>query len=91
MIKRFESFRLGEGLVGQCALEQKPILLNDVPHDYLKIRSGIGESIPASSMIFPILYEGETLAVVEIASFETFQRWSCKASQGSGWYAWHHD
>ena len=71
--KRFETFRLGEGLVGQCALEQKPILLNDVPHDYLKIRSGIGESIPASSMIFPILYEGETLAVVEIASFETFQ------------------
>ena len=70
--KRFETFRLGEGLVGQCALEQKPILLNDVPHDYLKIRSGIGESIPASSMIFPILYEGETLAVVEIASFETF-------------------
>ena len=71
--KRFETFRLGEGLVGQCALEQKPILLNDMPHDYLKIRSGIGESIPASSMIFPILYEGETLAVVEIASFETFQ------------------
>ncbi len=70
---RFESFRLGEGLVGQCALEQKLILLNDMPNDYLKIGSGIGESTPASLMIFPILHEEETLAVVEIASFETFQ------------------
>lgn len=71
--KRFETFRLGEGLIGQCALEQKPILLNDVPNDYLKIHSGVGESLPASSVIFPILYEEETLAVVEIASFEPFQ------------------
>ena len=44
--KRFETFRIGEGLIGQCVLEQKPILLNDVPNDYMKIRSGIGESIP---------------------------------------------
>ncbi|WP_428911870.1 response regulator [Niallia sp. Krafla_26] len=70
---RFETFQLGEGLVGQCALEQKPILLNDVPNDYLKIRSGVGESTPTNSMIFPILYEGETLAVVEIASFDIFR------------------
>ena len=71
--KRFDTFRLGEGLVGQCALEQKPICLKDVPNDYLKIRSGIGESLPASSVILPVLYEGETLAVIEIASFDTFE------------------
>ena len=36
------SFRLGEGLVGQCAKEKKRILLTEVPADYVRINSGLG-------------------------------------------------
>lgn len=68
----FESFRIGEGLIGQCALEKKPIFLNQVPDNYIKIRSGMGESAPKNILILPIQNEAEVLAVIEIASFESF-------------------
>ena len=66
-----KQFRLGEGLIGQCALLKRPIHLNQVPDDYLKIGSGLGEASPKTIMILPVLFEDQVLAVIEIASFET--------------------
>lgn len=66
-----KQFRLGEGLIGQCALSKRPIHLNQVPDDYLKIGSGIGEASPKTIMILPVLFEDQVLAVIEIASFES--------------------
>ncbi|WP_312109687.1 response regulator [Brevibacillus reuszeri] len=65
-------FRLGEGLVGQCALENREIILTDIPDDYIKITSGIGLAKPTMIMILPADFEGEVLAVVELASFTEF-------------------
>jgi CheY-like chemotaxis protein/HAMP domain-containing protein/signal transduction histidine kinase len=65
-------FRLGEGLVGQAALERKPILLTAVPDDYIQISSGLGEAPPRNIMVLPILFEGEVKAAVELASFLPF-------------------
>ena len=65
-------FRLGEGLVGQCALEKQRILLTDVPGDYVRISSGLGESRPLNIIVLPILFEGSVRAVVELASFSSF-------------------
>ncbi|MFZ0666562.1 MAG: ATP-binding protein [Acidimicrobiales bacterium] len=66
------SFRMGEGLVGQCAKEGKRILLTEVPSDYIKISSGLGASPPLNIIVLPILFEGSVRAVVELASFEPF-------------------
>jgi signal transduction histidine kinase/ActR/RegA family two-component response regulator len=66
------NFRLGEGLVGQCALEKEHILLTDVPSDYIKISSGLGESPPLNIIVLPILFEGSVRAVIELASFAPF-------------------
>ncbi|MDQ0971546.1 two-component system chemotaxis sensor kinase CheA [Neobacillus niacini] len=66
-----KQFRLGEGLIGQCALLKRPIHLNEVPEDYLKIGSGLGEASPRTIMVLPVLFEEDVLAVIEIASFET--------------------
>lgn len=63
-------FRLGEGLIGQCALLKRPIHINQVPDNYLKIGSGLGEASPKTIMILPVLFEDQVLAVIEIASFE---------------------
>jgi signal transduction histidine kinase/CheY-like chemotaxis protein/HAMP domain-containing protein len=65
-------FRLGEGLVGQCAQEKQRILLTNVPGDYIKINSGLGESTPLNIIVLPILFEGSVRAVVELASFNPF-------------------
>ncbi|MEY2476889.1 MAG: hypothetical protein QOG87_2204 [Actinomycetota bacterium] len=66
------SFRLGEGLIGQCAKEKKRILLTEVPADYVRISSGLGASPPLNIIVLPVLFEGSVRAVVELASFSSF-------------------
>lgn len=66
------SFQLGEGLVGQCALDNRIIEVTTVPEEYINITSGIGKATPAAIVILPAEYEGNVLAVVELASFEPF-------------------
>src|SRR6185503_14828432 len=66
------SFRPGEGLVGQCALEKERFVLTNVPQDYIKISSGLGEATPLSIVVLPVLFEGQVKAVIELASFHQF-------------------
>jgi len=65
-------FKVGEGLVGQCALEKERILLSDVPGNYIRINSGLGEAPPVNIVVLPVLFEGEVRAVIELASFQRF-------------------
>ena len=65
-------FKLGEGLVGQCALEREKILLVNAPKDYITITSGLGEATPANIIVIPVLFEGQVKAILELASFERF-------------------
>ncbi|MES2572265.1 MAG: response regulator, partial [Verrucomicrobiota bacterium] len=65
-------FKLGEGLVGQAALEKERILLTQVPEDYVRISSGLGESTPKNIVVLPIVFEGQVKAVMELSSFDRF-------------------
>jgi HAMP domain-containing protein/signal transduction histidine kinase/CheY-like chemotaxis protein len=65
-------FRMGEGLVGQCAVEGRMLLINQVPDDYIQISSGLGEAPPHSIVVLPVLFEGEVKAVLELATFDQF-------------------
>jgi HAMP domain-containing protein/signal transduction histidine kinase/DNA-binding response OmpR family regulator len=65
-------YKLGEGLVGQCALEKQKILLTNVPPDYIRISSGLGDAVPQNIIVLPIVFEGQVKAVLELASFERF-------------------
>ncbi len=50
------TFKLGEGLVGQCALEKEKILLVNVPKDYISITSGLREAPPLNIIVMPVLF-----------------------------------
>jgi two-component system, chemotaxis family, sensor kinase CheA len=63
---------IGEGLVGQCALDGQPILMEQVPDNYIKIASGLGETNPSAIFILPILIEGELVGVMELAKLTSF-------------------
>ena len=62
-------YALGEGLVGQCAVERKPITLRDVPDDYVRIHSGTGEAVPRTVNVLPLLLRDKLLGVLELATF----------------------
>ena len=65
-------FRLGEGLVGQAALEQESLLFNDVPEDYIKVSSGLGETVPRQILVAPFMYEGDVKGAIELATLKEF-------------------
>jgi CheY-like chemotaxis protein/CHASE3 domain sensor protein/GAF domain-containing protein len=60
----------GEGLAGQCLHDQERIILSDVPKDYLKINSALGATQPATVVVQPILFEGQSKGVLELASLQ---------------------
>jgi PAS domain S-box-containing protein len=59
----------GQGLLGQCYYEAQPILLYEVPQNYLSITSGLGHATPRCILIMPAVAEGKVLGVIEIAAF----------------------
>jgi CheY-like chemotaxis protein len=65
---------LGEGLVGQCAVERQRILLTSVPASYTAIHSSLGAAAPTCVVVLPVLFETETRAVIELASLQPFTR-----------------
>ncbi|TXK74804.1 CHASE3 domain-containing protein [Paenibacillus sp. N3.4] len=66
------SFQLGEGLVGQCAVDKRIFLMDNLPDNHIKVTSGLGDSIPRSLLVAPIVVDGKTEAVVEFASLHAF-------------------
>jgi CheY-like chemotaxis protein/GAF domain-containing protein len=66
------SFKPGEGLVGQCAIEKQRIWLTNVPRDYITVSSGLGFAPPTNIVVLPILFEQQVKAVIEIASLDRF-------------------
>ncbi len=63
-------FKVGEGLTGQVAKNQQLSIIEEIPENYFKAESGLGASMPKHLIIFPVVYNNQTLAVVELATFK---------------------
>jgi two-component system chemotaxis sensor kinase CheA len=84
--KGMASFDLGEGLVGQSALENRIFYLDSVPDDYMKITSGLGQTSPKFILVAPISFEGRVEAVIELSSlnnYTTMQRGLIDSATGN--------
>ena len=64
------TFAIGEGIPGQVAKDKKLLFINDVPEGYIKIVSGLGSSSPRYMGVIPIIHGDETIALLEISTFE---------------------
>jgi HAMP domain-containing protein/signal transduction histidine kinase/CheY-like chemotaxis protein len=67
-----ERFAFGQGLVGQAAFERKTIALSELPPDYIKVASGLGDAPAAGLLVMPVLFEDQVLGVIELASLRPF-------------------
>jgi len=62
-----EHFYRGEGLIGQAARGRRLVCLDDLPADYIKVASSLGEGQPVSVALVPLQSEDRVNGVVELA------------------------
>ncbi len=67
-----ERLALGEGFLGQCAVDQRRILVNDVPPDTVPVGSGLLQVLPRCLVFLPVVFEGQIKAVIGLASLNEF-------------------
>jgi signal transduction histidine kinase/CheY-like chemotaxis protein/HPt (histidine-containing phosphotransfer) domain-containing protein len=67
-------FLRGHGLVGQAANEKQPLLLDEVPDDYIKIRSSLGEAAPRHLAVMSSYHEGELKGVIELGTLRRLNK-----------------
>ncbi|OOR10787.1 histidine kinase [Bacillus cereus] len=63
-----QSIKMGEGLIGQCALEKQSFILREIPEEFRYVTSGLLEIRPQNLLVVPILFEDEVIAVMELVS-----------------------
>ncbi len=63
---------IGEGLVGQCAVEKRSMLISEMPTHSVPIRTGLFQALPQNVIVLPVLFEDRVKAVIELASLSRF-------------------
>lgn len=79
-----KTFKPGEGLVGRCAIEKQSIIMTKIPEDYIKIRSGMGEDLPATLLLIPVLLDDKVLGIIELATFSIVKNYKIRFLEDLG-------
>jgi PAS domain S-box-containing protein len=66
---------IGEGLIGQAAIEKDKIYITDVPEEFITITSGLGDATPRCVLIVPMISNDELFGVIELASFNALEEY----------------
>ncbi|MCX6145812.1 MAG: PAS domain S-box protein [Candidatus Kapabacteria bacterium] len=68
-VEQLQKYKIGEGIIGQCVFEKKPIVVSNLPEKHLRIKTGFGDVFPNNIYQFPIIHIDEVIGVLELASF----------------------
>nr|WP_255482092.1 response regulator [Cellvibrio sp. KY-GH-1] len=66
-------FMPGESLIGQAMRERKPIVIDQLPPDYISISSGLGSTAPQNLVVIPLIYANKVLGVLELGCLHTLK------------------
>lgn len=74
-IKKFEkqTVKLGQGILGQTFLERETTYLRELPDEYVRITSGLGDANPKAILMVPLKVDREVYGIVELASFKEYE------------------
>lgn len=64
--------KLGEGIIGQAALEKQSMTISNIPDDYIHINTGLGEAVPKNILVVPCLNNNEVVCILELGTFNEF-------------------
>lgn len=64
--------KLGEGIIGQAALEKQSMTISNIPEDYVYINTGLGEAVPKNILVVPCLDNNEVVCIIELGTFNEF-------------------
>ncbi|MGB3589012.1 MAG: GAF domain-containing protein [Tunicatimonas sp.] len=73
-----KTIKPGQGLIGQAFIEQKTVRLSNIPSEYVRITSGLGETTPSHLVIVPLKFNEQVLGVLEIAAFHELSDFKIK-------------
>ena len=62
----------GAGLIGQCAVDKRRMLVTAMPPQAVPIGSALFKTMPQNVVVLPVLFEGEVKAVIELGSVSNF-------------------
>lgn len=68
-----KKIKIGEGIIGNCALEKATVHMTKLPENYIEITSGLGNANPDNLLIVPLIQEEQLMGIIELASFTEFQ------------------
>lgn len=63
----------GSGLLGESMIEKDFIFMTDVPDNYIKITSGLGQGVPRNLVVIPLMFNEQYYGAIELASFSILQ------------------
>ena len=64
--------KLGEGMIGQCAIDKRRMLITEMPSNVVPIASGLFKAVPTNVIVLPVQFESQVKAVIELASITAF-------------------
>ncbi|TKG92316.1 response regulator [Puteibacter caeruleilacunae] len=67
-----EDIKPGDGIVGQVAIDKQILHLKNIPANYYKAQSSVGEALPSELIIIPLLFDNDVWGILELSTLGSF-------------------